>query len=271
MSAKKREAGAAVFESWYSARFGERWPALKEALLLPASRVPWEEGLIKPYYLDSGSVEAALSLPPPSPGGRILDVCAAPGGKSLVLARLIDKGATLLSNEYSRERRRRLTDVMEEHLDAVKLASVTITGFDAAKWARHERGVAERILLDAPCSSERHVLASNHHLSEWSPARIKNLAQRQWSLLSSAWLVLAPGGVMVYATCALSTEENDGVIARLIKKYGHEVSVIGFCASGRFPELSPEETEYGVHILPDSSAGAGPLYISILSKKSTIE
>ena len=194
-------------------------------------------------------------------------MCAAPGGKSLVLARLVGEGVSLVSNEFSRERRRRLTDVLDEHLDSPKRQFVTITGFDAAKWALHERSAAERILLDAPCSSERHVLASSRHLAEWSPARIKNLAHRQWSLLSSAWLVLAPGGTLVYATCALSSEENDGVVARLVKKYGDEASVRAFRASGRFPEINPETTTYGAHILPDTSAGAGPLYIAVVSKK----
>ncbi len=268
MSAKKRESGEIAFEGWYSARFGARWPALKSALSLPATRVSWEEGLVKPYFLDSGSVEAALSLPAPPPGGKTLDLCAAPGGKTLVLASLLGNEATLVSNEFSRERRRRLTAVLGEHLDPAKLSRVTVTGFDAARWARHERDAADRILLDAPCSSERHVLASSRHLSDWSPARIRNLAQRQWSLLSSAWLVLAPGGVLVYATCALSSEENDGVVARLAKKYGDEVSSVAYSVSGRYPELRPERTEFGVHILPDTSAGAGPLYIAILAKGS---
>ncbi len=268
MTAKKKESGPVAFESWYSGLFGDRWPTLKSALSLPATRVSWDEGLIKPYFLDAGSVEAALSLPAPPPGGRIIDMCAAPGGKTLVLTRLVGDGSVLVSNEFSRDRRRRLATVLEEHLDPAKLPAVTVTGYDAAKWAGHERAAADRILLDAPCSSERHVLASSRHLAEWTPARIRNLAQRQWALLSAAWLVLAPGGILVYATCALSPEENDGVVSRLMKKYGDEAVPAEYRSSGRYPELRPERTEFGVHILPDTSGGAGPMYMAILAKKA---
>ncbi|TFG81709.1 MAG: 16S rRNA methyltransferase, partial [Spirochaetales bacterium] len=195
--------------------------------------------------------------------GQVLDACAAPGGKTLVLASRLPAGASILANELSSDRRRRLVDVLDSRLPADRRCRVTVSGFDAAAAGGRtsERNRFPAILLDAPCSSERHVLADPKALEAWTPARVKFLSRRQWSLLSSAFLMLAPGGSLVYATCALSPEENDGPVARLLKKYGNAVKL-----DPLVPESGAERTEYGILFLPDRSAGAGPLYISRLAK-----
>lgn len=255
-----KESGEKAFENWYSRQFGSRWPLLKNALASPARQVSLSSGLLKPYYLDAGSVEAASVLPLHE-ASSILDMCAAPGGKTLYLATHMPLNAILTCNEYSRERKRRLQQVLQEHVPEQLLERITITGRDAARWSRYEQAAYDRILLDAPCSSERHVLSSPVHLAQWTPARIRNLAQRQWSLLSGAWLVLKPGGFLVYSTCALSREENDGVICRLCKKYPDAV-----VCNQVIEESSAEPTEYGNHVLPDTSEGAGPLFYALIKK-----
>jgi 16S rRNA (cytosine1407-C5)-methyltransferase len=85
------------------------------------------------------------------------------------------------------------------------------------------------------------------------------LAQRQWALLSSAFLLLSPGGCLVYSTCALTDLENDGVARRLIEKYETEVAI----DSPDFPE--GEKTEFGKIILPDDG-GHGPLFVARFRK-----
>lgn len=254
--------GEKAFDDWYSARYGARWPNLKRALLDPPAQVALFDGLLKAYYLDAGSVEAVSALPLENIS-TILDMCAAPGGKSLYIASHMPADATLVCNEYSRERKRRLQQVIEDHIPVDIRNRIVITGRDASRWSRYEQCAFDRILLDAPCSSERHVLSSSVHLAQWSPARIKNLAQRQWALLSGAWLVLKPGGSLVYATCALSYEENDGIIDRLLKKYT-DVSVSSQQLSGG----KGERLVHGFHVLPDTSGGSGPLYYVLLHKHS---
>lgn len=250
------------FDEYYQELFGQRWPGLKDALLAPGKSIPFDAGNGKDYYLDSASVWAAESLSLPDEG-EILDACAAPGGKSLVIASRMSAASALLANELSSERRRRLSLVLDEHLPEDLRGRVKVSGFDAAAAGRRksEHGRFAAILLDAPCSSERHVLASARALSEWSPARIRQLAQRQWSLLSAAFLLLAPGGCLVYSTCALSPAENDGPIERLFRKYQGQVSL-------KAPELLPgqEKTGYGVLNLPDRMAGAGPIFLARLRK-----
>lgn len=246
------------FEAWFGRLYGERWPELRSALEVPNDAVDYADGLAEPYRLDSASVKAAAALRLPG-SGEILDACAAPGGKSLVIAGRMPAGVRLLCNELSSDRRRRLSDVLDRHLPPGTRRAVTVSGFDAAAAAARpgERGRFAAILLDAPCSSERHVLASQSALEQWTPARIKFLSRRQWSLLSAAFLMLAPGGSLVYATCALSPEENDGPVTRLFAKYGDAVQLDPLPDDG-----ASERTAHGVIYLPDRAGGAGPLYIA---------
>jgi 16S rRNA (cytosine1407-C5)-methyltransferase len=246
------------FDAYYQNIYGSRWAGLRESLLAPVHHTAYDGGLVKPYLLDYASVLAARSLRIPEAGGEILDACAAPGGKSLVIAGQMRGGTRLLANEFSAERRRRLLAVLDGHLDAEKRALVRVSGFDAAALGgrKSEWGRFDGILLDAPCSAERHVLGSAGALARWTEARPRFLAQRQWALLSAAFLLLKPGGSLVYVTCALDPRENDGTAGRLPEKYGAAVS------PDRPDFTEGEATRYGRIILPDSSGGCGPLYVA---------
>jgi 16S rRNA (cytosine1407-C5)-methyltransferase len=252
------------FETYYRNIYGGRWSNLSSALLRPAKTEPFKQGLLLPYMMDRASVLAALSLRLPGEG-TILDACAAPGGKSLVIASSMGPDTELLSNELSAERRRRLVNVLDEHLPPPLRAQVKVSGFDAAAQGgrKTEHGRFAAILLDAPCSSERHVMADPSALAQWTAARPRFLARRQWALLSSAFLLLQNGGSLVYVTCAVTPEENDGVAARLIEKYRDEVVL----DTPDFPE--GESTEYGRIILPDTCGGMGPMYVTRFGKTLT--
>jgi 16S rRNA (cytosine1407-C5)-methyltransferase len=251
-----------AFDNYYRELWGDRWHGLRESLLLGVPLVPYEEGLVKPYMMDRASVLAACSLRLPEKG-IILDACAAPGGKSLVLASRMASGARLICNELSAERRRRLRRALDEHLDAERRSRLSVSGFDAGALGgnRGEWNRFDAILLDAPCSSERHVMQNEKALSEWRPARPRFLSRRQWSLLSAAFLLLKGGGSLVYSTCALTPEENDGLAARLLSKYAGQVELDA-------PDFNEgEKTGYGRIILPDNSDGMGPMYVARFARK----
>jgi len=261
--------GADAFRERYVDYYGIRWSAIESALAEPSASVafiaaPGRE----PYYLDAASVFAALSLDLDAAGEDlpVLDACAAPGGKSLVLASRLPLGARLVANELSSDRRRRLAAVLDRHLSPELRSRVEIRSADAAALCRRSPDAFSAILLDAPCSSERHVLADPAALAAWSPARIRNLAARQWALLSSAFIMLAPGGCLVYSTCSLAPEENDEVAARLAGKYGERVLYDP-------PELASappgsEKSRFGISILPDLASGAGPLFVCRIRKNA---
>ena len=261
-----------AFSSYYKEIFAGRWEALAAALSEQEPKASYSSGLLKPYRMSYASIAAAAALffgkEAPRREMRILDLCAAPGGKSLVIASMMSEGSELVANELSAARRRRLVAVLDGHLPEEKRRQVRVTGFDGARWSRYERECFDRILLDAPCSSERHVMADAKSLAQWSPARVKSLAARQWALLSGAWLLLRPGGRLVYATCALTPAENGYVVERLLRKYPD--SSLSFPPPSFFGQISAsihaESDGYGSLILPDASGGIGPIFFAIAEK-----
>lgn len=278
--------GAQGFDAYYTEIFSQRWPSLKESLLKETVHAELRAGGVESYFLDPGSVCAALTLPVEG-GEKLLDLCAAPGGKTLVIASNMDEEARLYSNERSPERKVRLAKVISTCLPESISQRITASCSDGATWCRRETESFDRILLDVPCSSERHVLQDPKYLKEWTPSRIKTLSMEQWALLSSAWRLLKKDGYLIYSTCALSPEENDKVVQKLSKKFPDAIH----CTRQEMTEtflknlqslgeklLLPEgldirqvydgaeQTEFGFHVLPDTDYGTGPLYFTLLKK-----
>lgn len=248
------------FDEFYESLYTDRWPALRAALLASSPSNSFSEGLKKPYFLDAASVTAAHALGVRE-GDRVLDLCAAPGGKSLVIAASLGENGTLVANDRSSARRARLRRVLEDHLPAELLERVQVTSHDSSRWGLHEQDIYDRVLVDVPCSSERHVLTSPGHLSKWTPARTRHLALQAYAILAAGFTALKEGGTLLYCTCTISVAENDGVIAKLLKKRGDRVLLT--------PPAAPcgEPTEYGWIILPDRCEGLGPIYYARAVKR----
>jgi 16S rRNA C967 or C1407 C5-methylase (RsmB/RsmF family) len=210
------------------------------------------------YIMDPASIYPALALGVQS-GDRVLDLCAAPGGKTLLLAEGLKDGGELVANELSDQRRARLRAVLNMYVSAPVRTRVKVTNHDGSKWCLYEKDAFDRVLVDAPCSGERHLLANPAELNVWSKARTKNLNLRQYALLVSALQVVKPGGRIVYSTCSISPMENDAVIARLLKKRKGEARVL-------MSQIDVgEATEHGWALLPDQCS-VGPIYFSILER-----
>ena len=127
---------------------------------------------------------------------------------------------------------------------------------------RHETGTYDRILVDAPCSSERHVMHSGEEMMTWAPSRSRKMAERQVRLLLAAVRALRPGGRVVYSTCSLSPAENDDVVDAVLGKSRYPVSPHAM-ADGELP--FGERTKRGWHVLPDNNPHQyGPIYIAVL-------
>lgn len=263
MSRKRKESGEERFDSFYSALYKERWPELKEALLKEPEEKVSPEGLNTPYYMDRSSLMTA-SLLPVTPSSRVLDMCAAPGGKSLVIALKLKEGGALLSNDRSPERRRRMRDVFSSTLGD-RADKIKITGYNAESWGLYEKEAYDSVLLDAPCSSERHVINDVKYLSEWSPSRPKRLSITQYAMLSSALMAVKKGGYILYSTCSINSGENEEVIEKLFTRHGEEIEEID-----AYIEYQ-EKRKRGALILPDSAEGLGPMYYCLLRKRKENE
>ena len=277
---KEKLFGAYGFEQYYGELYGERWQSLKDSFAGEGSSVEYHvTGAEKTYFLDSASVLAALCLPLDD-ATDLLDLCAAPGGKTLVLASRMSAEAYLSSNERSPERKHRLSTVVQTCLPPEISERVKTSCSDGATWCTRQNECFDRILLDAPCSSERHVIADPKYLNSWSPSRIKTVTTEQWALLSSAYRLLRPEGILLYSTCALCPQENDGMIERLYKKFNKDGTAFSHLEPA--PDLNEvsdfvqnlilpgyEKTQYGYMIMPDTQNGAGPIYFSIIRKEKS--
>lgn len=241
MGKKTDRRGAEAFDRHFEQIYGPRWAGLRRALEAPPQPEAHLVGLVKPYFLDGASVKAAQALGVEK-DDTVLDMCAAPGGKTLVLALALEGTGRLVTNDRSSDRRARLKKVVADHLPEPWQSNVEVTGYDATRWGLHEQEVYDRILLDAPCSSERHLVHSPKHLADWSAHRTKTLAQQALAMLCAALEALKVGGHLVYSTCSISPEENEGLLGRFAAK-----------RPGRFEVL--EQTL----VLPDE-AGEGPLF-----------
>lgn len=286
-----KDKGALGFDKFYGEIFGDRWTSLKKSLTPDNVHASIQFGECEKYFLDPASVVSALCLPLEN-AERVLDMCAAPGGKTLVVCGNLGNEAVLYSNERSPQRKGRLAKVVSESLPPEISERVKTSCSDASTWCRRENENYDSILLDAPCSSERHVLNDQKYLSEWSPSRVKSISMDQWALLSCAFRLVKKGGYVLYSTCALCPQENDSVIDRLLKKFSDAevvpaekvfdyflANLSDFHGALEFPDgfyamdlfRNAEQTEHGFHILPDSSNGAGPLYFCLIRKNDTPE
>lgn len=286
------------FETYFSSVYGDRWPNLFKALENKETQVlrknifadyeakdflaanfPFcfqvnseisthnltDKNEIQVFYkMDPASVLVAMALDV-QPEDLVLDLCAAPGGKTLILAEKLNGTGQLVANEYSNARRERLLRVVREYLPYQVRQNVFVQGKDGNQFGQQKADIFDRVLVDAPCSGERHLLENPKEFADWTKRRSENLAIRQYSLLSSAYLACRSRGQIVYSTCSISPLENDDVVRKLNKK--RSVEFLNFSEACHYPFL--EKTEFGYQILPDRANGYGPMYFSIIRKLAT--
>lgn len=270
--------GAEKFDAYYSEIYGSRWTSLKAAMLeeskpvslgdyLASGEIESALGspLVEPYYMDKASIWAA-SILPITANNKVLDMCAAPGGKTLVLASKLNGKGKLISNDRSAQRRTRLAKVINTCLPESLRVNITVTGHDSTTWSLYEKDVYDCVLLDAPCSSERHVLTDPSALAIWSPSRPKHLAIQQFAMLCAALDAAVSGGYILYSTCSINPIENELVIDKLFKKRSRLFEEISISSIAPFVASKSEERPHGRIVLPDATSSCGPLYFCLLKK-----
>ncbi len=153
----------------------------------------------------------------PQPGEMILDVCAAPGGKTSHIAARTNNKAVIWANDNSRSRLAKL----QANMSRLSANIANYTFYDATQLARKLDGQRfDKILLDAPCSGEGMMnLSNDKDFNTWSVAHIKRLQQLQKRILGQAWMLLKPGGTLIYSTCTMAPEENEAVIDYFLRSH----------------------------------------------------
>lgn len=169
------------------------------------------------YYLQDPSAMAVAELLDPRPGERVLDLAAAPGGKTTHLASLMQDQGLLVANEIHPQRAWELAGNLERW--GATHAAVTVE--TPERLADRFPGFFDRVLLDAPCSGEGMFRKSEAARREWSPELARGCALRQAGILEHAARLVRPSGRLVYATCTFNPEENEGVLARFLADHPH--------------------------------------------------
>ncbi len=177
----------------------------------------YQEGRI--YLQSLSSMLPPLALAP-QPGLKVLDLTAAPGGKTTQLAALMDNRGFILANEINAIRAERL-----KYNVAKQGASIAQVRVGDGKWLDPEyQQFFDAVLLDAPCSGVGlFELGNSQTYRGWSVRNVVKLAKEQKKLLETAFWALKPGGSLVYSTCTLCQEENESVIAWALERFGDNI------------------------------------------------
>jgi len=218
----------------------------REALV----RGPWTgEGLV---YLQNLSSMLAPLLLAPQPDDEVLDLCAAPGSKTTQLAVLMHNRGRIAAVEAVRPRYHRL----RANLERQGVANVATYLADGRGIGRRTPERFDRVLLDAPCSSEARIRRGRPETwATWSERKIREQARKQVRLLHSAIDALKPGGRLLYSTCTFAPEENEAVIQKALERYGEAIEILP--VSLPFSNIRPGLVEWRGSRFDAALRGAG--------------
>lgn len=166
------------------------------------------------FYIQEPSASSAVTMLDVQEDDFVLDLCAAPGGKSTQIAGRLNSKGFLWSNEIVKSR----ANILLSNIERLGIKNCTVSNAYPEVLCERLSGCFDKVLVDAPCSGEGMFRKDSAAESEWSDEHVKSCAERQLKILNSAKKALKDGGVMVYSTCTFSVEENEGVITRFLEE-----------------------------------------------------
>lgn len=167
------------------------------------------------YYIQEPSAMLPAVLLSAQPGERVLDLCAAPGGKSTRIGADMKGKGVLICNEIHPLRAKSLS----ENIERMGIENAVVINHAPDELAERFPGYFHRILVDAPCSGEGLFRKKPEAVQQWSPENVETCAGRQDEILKEAAKMLMPGGRLVYSTCTFAPEENEGTISRFLHSH----------------------------------------------------
>ena len=233
-------------------------------------RIPWaENGYYLPldstlgahplheagaYYLQEPSAMAAAAALHPQPGDKVLDLCAAPGGKSTQLAAYMQGEGVLICNEPVPSR----AQVLSRNIERMGVPNAAVVSQLPEELSGKWPGFFDKILVDAPCSGEGMFRRHPETREEWTSASPAGCAQRQSHILRHAAMMLRPGGLLAYSTCTFNATENEGVIEVFLQQHP-DFSLVPFFLPGL------PENDGTLHLWPHQIRGEGH-FVALLRK-----
>ncbi len=166
------------------------------------------------FYIQEPSATSAVEMLGVEKNDFVLDLCAAPGGKSTQIGAKLQGTGLLWSNEIVRNR----ANILLSNIERMGIFNAVVSNCHPDILCNELQGKFDKVLVDAPCSGEGMFRKNSDAQNEWSVEHVKSCAQRQLMILNSAKNALKEGGVMVYSTCTFSQEENEGVITQFLSE-----------------------------------------------------
>jgi len=246
---EEAEVGAEVREGFPDALLLER--------ALPVDALPgFATGDVS---VQDAAAQLAAEFLAPAPGMRVLDACAAPGGKAVHLLERAAGGLDLVAVDIDSGRNELLTDNLRRANFSAEVVVADVR--DVAAWSGGRR--FDRILVDAPCSSTGVIRRHPDIKFLRRPADIAPLSRRQLEILEALWPLLEPNGRLLYATCSILREENDAVVQRFLARHPDAVEVMGLgpAAPGAAEFAGP-----GIQLLPGPENTDG-FYYALMERK----
>ena len=213
------------------------------------------------FYLQEPSAMLPAYLLSPEEGDLVLDLCAAPGGKSMQASLLMNNKGLIVSNDISKQRAFSIV----ENVERLGRGNLLITNNDFSLIYDKFFNTFDKIILDAPCSGSGMFRKESKMHEDWSYQKVLKFAEIQKSLILIAYSMLKPGGTMVYSTCSFSFEEDEEVIDYLLEKSNAILKDIP--DSPLF--YRSKNNGHGIHLFPFLFPGEGH-YVALINKPGTL-
>ena len=237
---------------------------------MPFGKHPFHEAGV--YYIQEPSAMTPVSYLEGKSGEKILDLCAAPGGKTTQLASYIENEGLLVCNEIHPARAK----ILSENVERMGLRNALVTNETPKHLSELFGEYFDRILVDAPCSGEGMFRKNEEACSEWSLENVRLCADRQDEILDCADRMLRSGGRLVYSTCTFAPEENEGSVARFLARHPNyeivKVDKYEGMSSGRAEWTGNRNTkniEDTIRLFPHLIDGEGH-YVAVLQKDGEV-
>lgn len=212
------------------------------------------------YYIQEPSAMAPVHFLDPKPGERVLDLCAAPGGKSTQIGGKMAGEGLLITNEIHPQRAK----ILSENIERMGIYNALVLNETPERLSERFESFFDKILVDAPCSGEGMFRKNDEAGNEWSPENVEMCAKRQDEILDYAARMLKEGGIIVFSTCTFSMEENEESIRRFL------VRNPDFLVKNVPVYEGMEQSEWGVRLWPHKVKGEGH-FLSVLVKKGELK
>lgn len=211
------------------------------------------------YLIDASSLLVSYYLPTKN-GDLVLDLCSAPGGKTIsLLLNNLDKNLNVIANDLSHQRALELS----KNIERQGFSNVVVTNNDFSKIYKYYRNKFNAIILDAPCSGSAMFRKNSLAKEDWTINKVLSLQERQKELLKIAYFMLKEDGYLIYSTCSFSKEENEDVVLDALNNF-NDLEIINIENKPCYykSELLPE----AIHLFPNLYDGEGQ-FIALLHKK----